>query len=66
MAWVRLKRNARRWSALPALLEGAPLPVLAGAGLGLVILGALIVTRPLTSIALLGPATMTSASIAPS
>jgi uncharacterized membrane protein HdeD (DUF308 family)/alpha-beta hydrolase superfamily lysophospholipase len=54
MAWVRLKRNARRWSALPALLEGAPLPVLAGAGLGLVILGALIVTRPLTSIALLG------------
>ena len=54
MAWLRVKQNARRWSALPALLEDAPPPVLIGAGLGLVLLGGLIVTRPLTSIVLLG------------
>jgi len=51
----RARRGVRRrWSALPVLLERAPSPVSAGAGLGLVLLGALMITRPLTSILLLG------------
>lgn len=36
------------------LLDRAPIPVVVMAGLGLILLGALIITRPLTSIVLLG------------
>lgn len=43
-----------RRGALAILLDRAPFPVAIGVGLGLVLLGALIVTRPLTSIVLLG------------
>jgi uncharacterized membrane protein HdeD (DUF308 family) len=43
-----------RRGAIPRLLHSAPIPVVTAAGLGLVCLGALIVTRPLTSIYLLG------------
>ena len=48
------RRLASRVSALPALLERAPARVLLIVGLGVVVLGALIVTRPLTSLVLLG------------
>lgn len=43
-----------RKGALPILLDRAPVPVAIIVGFGLILLGALIVTRPLTSIVLLG------------
>jgi uncharacterized membrane protein HdeD (DUF308 family) len=49
-----VRRLSSRWSALPALLERAPARVLLLAGLVLVVLGALIAMRPLTSIVVLG------------
>lgn len=48
------RRLSRRWSALPALLTAAPPRVLLIVGLLVVALGVLIVTRPLTSLVLLG------------
>ncbi|KTS11195.1 alpha/beta fold hydrolase [Microbacterium testaceum] len=44
----------RRWNALPALTRNAPPRVLLIVGAVVVLLGALIVSRPLTSIVLLG------------
>jgi uncharacterized membrane protein HdeD (DUF308 family)/pimeloyl-ACP methyl ester carboxylesterase len=48
------QRLSARWSALPALLGRAPARVLLVVGVVIVALGALIVTRPLTSLLLLG------------
>ncbi len=48
------RRLSRRWSALPVLLTRAPARVLLIVGVAVVVLGALIVTRPLTSLVLLG------------
>ncbi|SDG78533.1 lipase family protein [Microbacterium pygmaeum] len=50
-AWMGL---IPRRGAIPRLLRRAPIPIVTIAGLGLVFLGALIITRPLTSIYLLG------------
>ncbi|MFF8188521.1 lipase family protein [Microbacterium sp. NPDC016588] len=44
----------RRWNALPALVRDAPPRVLLVVGAVVVVLGALIVSRPLTSLVLLG------------
>lgn len=44
----------RRWNALPALVRNAPPRVLLVVGTVVVVLGILIVTRPLTSLVLLG------------
>lgn len=44
---------SRRWSALPTLLSRAPARVVLIVGIVVVLLGALIVTRPLTSLMLL-------------
>lgn len=46
--------HARRWNALPALVRNAPPRVLLVIGAIVVALGALIVSRPLTSLVLLG------------
>lgn len=46
--------HLRRWNALPALTRNAPPRVLLIVGAVVVLLGALIVSRPLTSIVLLG------------
>jgi len=46
--------HLRRWNALPALTRNAPPRVLLIVGVVVVLLGALIVSRPLTSIVLLG------------
>jgi len=46
--------SPRRWNALPALVRDAPPRVLLVVGGVVVVLGALIVSRPLTSIVLLG------------
>ena len=55
MATTRSRiRILPRRGAIPLLLQKAPIPVLVIAGLALIALGALIVTRPLTSIFLLG------------
>lgn len=48
------RRLSRRWSALPALLRNAPPRVLLIVGVVIVVLGLLIVSRPLTSLVLLG------------
>ncbi|MGP3535276.1 lipase family protein [Microbacterium sp. RD1] len=48
------RRLSRRWSALPVFLTRAPARVLLVVGIVVVVLGALIVTRPLTSLVLLG------------
>ncbi|WP_240640423.1 lipase family protein [Microbacterium sp. 10M-3C3] len=45
--------TARRWSALPVLVARAPARVVLVVGIVVVVLGALIVTRPLTSLVLL-------------
>lgn len=42
------RRLSRRWSALPALLRNAPPRVLLIVGVVIVVLGLLIVSRPLT------------------
>lgn len=47
-------RRRLRLSALPTLLESAPAWLRIVAGLGLVLLGALMITRPLSSVILLG------------
>lgn len=44
----------RRWNALPALVRDAPPRVLLVVGVVVVVLGALILSRPLTSLVLLG------------
>ncbi len=44
----------RRWNALPALVRDAPPRVLLIVGIVVVVLGALILSRPLTSLVLLG------------
>ncbi|MFJ6654011.1 lipase family protein [Microbacterium sp. NPDC091313] len=44
---------SRRWSALPALLTRAPARVVLIVGILVVLLGAMIITRPLTSLTLL-------------
>ncbi|MFG6280440.1 lipase family protein [Microbacterium sp. 5K110] len=51
---ARPRPLSRRWSALPELVRDAPPRVLLIVGAVVVVLGVLIVTRPLTSIALLG------------
>lgn len=48
------RRLSRRWSALPALVHHAPPRVLLIVGVVIVVLGGLIVSRPLTSLVLLG------------
>ncbi|MFF0911918.1 lipase family protein [Microbacterium enclense] len=48
------RRLSRRWSALPALVRNAPPRVLLILGVVVVVLGGLIVSRPLTSLVLLG------------
>ncbi|MBM3716953.1 MAG: hypothetical protein FJW64_14700, partial [Actinobacteria bacterium] len=48
------RRLSRRWSALPALVRNAPPRVLLIVGVVVVLLGGLIVSRPLTSLVLLG------------
>jgi uncharacterized membrane protein HdeD (DUF308 family)/S-formylglutathione hydrolase FrmB len=48
------RRLSARWSILPDLFGRAPARVLLVAGVVIVVLGALIVTRPLTSLILLG------------
>ncbi|SIR68266.1 alpha/beta fold hydrolase [Microbacterium sp. RURRCA19A] len=51
---VTRRSSPRRWNALPALVRDAPPRVLLVVGAVVVVLGALIVSRPLTSIVLLG------------
>lgn len=46
--------HLRRWNALPALVRDAPPRVLLIVGVVVVVLGALILSRPLTSLVLLG------------
>ncbi|KQZ83255.1 hypothetical protein ASD56_13170 [Microbacterium sp. Root166] len=64
MAQQAKVRLLPRRGALPLLLERAPLPFVLATGLILVVLGALIVTRPLTSILLLGVYVALSAIVA--